>query len=154
MGRKQGFTLIEAVVVIAIIGIVVALGVVRLSQVQSRARTREAIVMVAGMLQQARDSAIASGVPNLVYFADSGSCAGEREPLAQIVRDNDSSCSPTPGDTQVDFRLTGSTARSPLMEQATTRRSRGCCPPMRTYRRVLHCPGARSPWLPAFSAAC
>jgi prepilin-type N-terminal cleavage/methylation domain-containing protein len=104
---RRGFTLIEAVMVIAIIAIVATVASMSFSQSQSRTRTRDAVVTVAGMLQEARDGAVGNGVPYLVYFRAPGSCEDGRDPMAQIVRDNDSSYSPSAGDVTTDFTLEG-----------------------------------------------
>ena len=115
--RRRGFHLFEIVIVLAVIGVLVALAMPRLRGVGSRQDTRNAVAAVAGVLQRAREQAIKDGVPHLVVVKPSaagggggggGSCpAGQQPAHLQVVRDNDSSYSVTPGDTVADQPIDG-----------------------------------------------
>lgn len=70
---KAGFTLVEAMIVVAIIGIVAALGTPAMERFFGDLRARSAARSTAGALRIARAEAIRSGSPHIVYFSAAAS---------------------------------------------------------------------------------
>ncbi len=70
---KAGFTLVEAMIVVAIIGIVAALGAPAMDRFFSDLRARSAARSTADALRIARAEAIRSGSPHIVYFSAAAS---------------------------------------------------------------------------------
>jgi prepilin-type N-terminal cleavage/methylation domain-containing protein len=66
---KAGFTLVEAMIVVAIIGIVAALGTPAMSRFFIDLRTRSAARSTADALRIARAEAIRTGSPHVVFFS-------------------------------------------------------------------------------------
>ncbi|MEW6283207.1 MAG: hypothetical protein AB1758_31650, partial [Candidatus Eremiobacterota bacterium] len=81
MGRRRGVTVIELLVVAMIVGLIVAVGVVRLRQGQSGALSRGLAEVVAEELRMTRADAIARHVPIAVAFPS----AGGNRPQAQAL---------------------------------------------------------------------
>lgn len=108
-----GFHLFELVIVLAVIGVLLAMAYPRFRGFETRRETRNAVAAVAGVLQRAREDAIKTGVPHLVVVkppaaGGGGSCPGGGDPAKlQVVRDNDSSYSATPGDVVADVDVDG-----------------------------------------------
>ena len=104
--RAHGFTLFEALIVIAILGVIAALAVPSISTSLSRQDTQETVTEVSGLLKEARDRAEQTGIPHIIYFLDEGACtSGLRGTYARVVRDNDFSYSESPGDLTRNFSL-------------------------------------------------
>jgi len=70
---KAGFTLVEAMIVVAIIGVVAALGTPAMGRFFIDLRTRSAARNTADALRIARAEAIRSGTPYVVYFSAAAS---------------------------------------------------------------------------------
>ena len=66
---QAGFTLVEAMIVVAIIGIVAAIGTPALSRFFIDLRTRDAARSAADALRLARADAIRTGLPHVVFFS-------------------------------------------------------------------------------------
>jgi prepilin-type N-terminal cleavage/methylation domain-containing protein len=71
---RAGFTLVETMIVVAIIAVVAAIGTPAISRFFIDMRTRDAARSTADALRLARADAIRSGVPHVVFF--SASAAG------------------------------------------------------------------------------
>jgi len=69
--RREGFTLLEMVVVIAIIGIMAAVSAPKLEQYFSNQRARDAARDVANAFRIAQAEAIRTGDPHIVYLTSS-----------------------------------------------------------------------------------
>ncbi|MGQ9464293.1 MAG: pilus assembly FimT family protein [bacterium] len=65
---KKGFTLIEMMVVIGIIGVIIAIAVPNFAAMQRRARIRAATQTLAQDLRQIRERALATGIPHQIGF--------------------------------------------------------------------------------------
>jgi len=92
VARRSGFTLIEIMAVVAIIGMITALGLPRLSSARWRA-LGEAAESIAASLEFARQRAVLTGIPHRVRvdLEDGGWCVewlvGERESMAAALAD-------------------------------------------------------------------
>jgi prepilin-type N-terminal cleavage/methylation domain-containing protein len=104
--RAHGFTLIELMTVLALLGILIALAFPSMTRFMDREETKKSVTQMAGVLTDARARAMAEGTPHLVYFNPpsvdgNGSCGA----TAVEVRDADHSYSITPGDTTREIHL-------------------------------------------------
>lgn len=70
---RAGFTLVEVMIVVAIIGIVAALGTPAMGRLFGDLRARAAARSTAGALRIARAEAIRTGHPHVVYFSAAAS---------------------------------------------------------------------------------
>lgn len=106
---NEGYTVVEAVMVVAIIGVLASAGLMSANRFASRESARTGITMVAGVLGEARDRAVKDGVPYLVVFEKEAFCneSGNRAPIARIVRDNDRSFDISAPDAIEPFELNG-----------------------------------------------
>jgi Tfp pilus assembly protein FimT len=105
MADGAGYTAIEAMTVVAGIGIVTSLAAPSISRLRATHEVYSATWNVAGMLQQVRARAANSSTPHLVYIQKEDVVDGERGVFALIVRDNDRSYSVTPPDEVETYSL-------------------------------------------------
>ena len=68
---RQGFTLLEMMTVLAIVGITAAMAIPRITEMQASGRLRGQARDVANLMQLARQRAIATGNNHVVYLASS-----------------------------------------------------------------------------------
>jgi prepilin-type N-terminal cleavage/methylation domain-containing protein len=105
---NSGFTLLEVMTAVAVMGILVAMAVPSMTRMLERQQTKESATQMAGLLSDARARAVAEGTPHLVYFnAPSVDGNGNCSAAAVEVRDVDHSYSITPGDQTQEFHLSG-----------------------------------------------
>ena len=103
-----GFSLLEVIVVIAIVGVLAVMSVPGIADQMSRDETRDAATVVAGRLKFAKDRAEKQGIPQIVTFEPRNSCGqGPNAPFLRVVQDNDFSYSETPGDLVTGHSLPG-----------------------------------------------
>jgi prepilin-type N-terminal cleavage/methylation domain-containing protein len=88
---QAGFTLIEVMTVVAIIGLITVLGVASLRNYSRREETRKYASSIAGVLNQAKSEAVAQGVMTFVFFSEptNGALPFEQGQMAAIVTDVD-----------------------------------------------------------------
>jgi type IV pilus assembly protein PilA len=109
-GNDRGFTLIEIMTVVAILGVVALLALPSLQRMNRAQKTKSSATQMAGVLENARSSAISEGTPHLVYVNEptsDGSGAG-CGPIAVVVRDTDRSYTLSDGDRQQEISLDSS----------------------------------------------
>ncbi|MEO0161090.1 MAG: GspH/FimT family pseudopilin [candidate division WOR-3 bacterium] len=66
--KRNGFTLIEMMVVIGIIGVIIALAVPNFAEMQRRARIKAAAQTLAQDLRQIRERALSTGMRHIIIF--------------------------------------------------------------------------------------
>ncbi len=98
---RQGFTLIELMVVVAIIGVCAAVAMPAMTSYRRKEDTRQAAVGVSGMLTNARARAIASGRMTFVLLGEptDGSVPFVPGQIAALVTDDDGDNAVTAADT-------------------------------------------------------
>jgi len=104
-GREAGYTAVEALTVVAVIGAVAALTGPGISRFRSAQDVQKATAQVGGLLQQVRARAIQEAVPQLILVQEEEVKDRARTPFALVVRDNDRSYSVTPADDVQTFTL-------------------------------------------------
>ena len=104
--NTSGFTLIEIMVVCAIIAALAMVAYPNMVRFSAQQRTKAAAVQMAGLLNEARSRATAEATPYLVYFnprtVDVNGLCG---PAATLVRDSDRSYSISADDKVRDIAL-------------------------------------------------
>ena len=107
-GRAQtGFTMIEMAIVLAMIGVIVAIAVPSFDRYRSLEEAKETATEIAAALRRARSLAVKEGVPYLVIFNPNQSGAAIPAPnppvdpgaLARVVRDANADSRETGGET-------------------------------------------------------
>jgi prepilin-type N-terminal cleavage/methylation domain-containing protein len=95
-----GFTLLEIMTVVAIIGIMTALGISSLRGYARREETRKYAAAVAAVLTEAKSEAMAQGLNTFVFFSEptNGALTFEDGQMAAIVTDINGDGTIDPGD--------------------------------------------------------
>ena len=94
-----GFSLLEALIVCSIVGIVAMIGFTRMSSLARVDEARSSATQIAGVLKNAREQALTSAVPHLVYVnVPESDGAGNCQPVATVVTDNDRNYAISDGD--------------------------------------------------------
>jgi prepilin-type N-terminal cleavage/methylation domain-containing protein len=102
---RRGFTLIELMTVVAIIGLVVAIAMPAMTSYKRKEDTRRAAVTVSGLVSNARDRAIATGRMTFVLLGEpvDGSVPFADGQVAALVTDDDGDNAVTAADTATPF---------------------------------------------------
>jgi Tfp pilus assembly protein FimT len=104
-----GYTAVEAMTVVAVMGVVAAFAAPNIIRLKSALEVQEATAQVGGVLQRTRARAASEGVPFLFLVQQEEVSDGSRGAFALIVRDNDRSYSLTPPDDVETFALDSTT---------------------------------------------
>ena len=91
---QTGFTMIEMMIVVAIMGIVMAFAIPSVTAYRIKEEARSNAHVVAGALRNARDRAIREGVQHFELFPDP--TIAPNAPVARVVRDADNNWTETP----------------------------------------------------------
>ena len=100
---SHAFTLLETLLIAAVIAVIVMLAFPRLSAIQSKSEARSAVTAVAGVMRGAREDAISDGKPRIVRI-EPGSGGGPDCPVGytppeiKLIVDEDSSYGASLGD--------------------------------------------------------
>ena len=94
LNGESGITLIELMVVLAIMGVLIAIAIPSFTRYQLRADAREMSWQVASTFRFARDRSIRESIPHMVMFGHPNS---DPSAFARIIRDVDYSGDETPG---------------------------------------------------------
>jgi type II secretion system protein H len=99
--RQDGFSLVELITVVAIMGVVAALAIPAMTSYKRKEETRDAAVSVSGMVTNARARAIASGRMTFLLLAEptDGSVVFSPGQIAALVMDDDGDNAVTAADT-------------------------------------------------------
>jgi type II secretory pathway pseudopilin PulG len=109
---SQGFSLVEAMSVAAVLGIVVALALPSMNRFLDKQEAKSSATKIAGVLEEARSRAITEATPHLVYIHPiSADASGACGPAAVVVRDSDRSYTITDGDRLREIHLDSSACR-------------------------------------------
>ena len=113
--RKAGYTLIEVMTIIAIVGVVSALAISAVGRRLGDQRAKAAVRSIANLFQLARTEAIRTGVNHVVYFqlapGDGALVDSEGAPVAALLtRDSNGNGIPDAGEAKewVPFDTTNS----------------------------------------------
>jgi prepilin-type N-terminal cleavage/methylation domain-containing protein len=102
----RGFTIMELMVVCAILGVLAMLAFPRMQTFMNAQETKQSATEMAGVLEMARSRAVAEATPQLVYVNDPTVDAnGDCGPVAVIVRDLDHNYALSDGDVQQSISL-------------------------------------------------
>ena len=98
--ERDGFTLVELMFIVAIVGIMATLAVTSLKTYARREDTRTAARAVAGVVEKARSVAVSSGHMTWVVFDEpvNGVAPFEAGQFAAMIVDNDNDLQPTAAD--------------------------------------------------------
>jgi len=117
--RQHGFTLIETLLVLAIVGALVAFAVPNFTRYRNREDAKSEAMQIAGALREARARAMKDGVPYIVVFSPNpadavpaGNPPIQLNTVARLVRDANRDNREGPGETAINVvrqRLPNST---------------------------------------------
>lgn len=104
---RDGYTLVETMFIVAIIGFLATLGLVTLKNFARREDARTAARSVAGVIENARSQAVASGRMTWVVFKEpiNGVAPFAPDQFAAVIADSDNDQQPTAADTITPFVL-------------------------------------------------
>ncbi len=90
-GRQGGFTLIEIMTVLAIVGVLAAIAIPTMTRYKRKEDTRDAAITMSGVLTNARARAISSGRMTFVLLGEpaDGSVPFQPGQIAAVVMDDD-----------------------------------------------------------------
>lgn len=121
--ERDGWTMIEVLTVIAIVGVMTTVAVASLKSYSRREDTRRAARAVAGILESARSEALSSGRMTWVVFKEpaNGVAPFEAGQFAALIRDSDNDLQPTAADAVTPIRLpSGPSQHCRLYEAGTS----------------------------------
>ncbi len=108
---QAGFTLIETLLVLAMVGILVAIAVPNFSRYQTREQAKTEVTRVAGFLREARARAIKEGIGHIVVFipddasysSPPGNTDVPQNIVARMIRDTDGDWRETTGELAINL---------------------------------------------------
>jgi prepilin-type N-terminal cleavage/methylation domain-containing protein len=104
IGRNAGFSLIELVIVLLVVGIMTAFAVPSIGRYRMGEQTRENAQQIASVLRSARSASIKEGVSHFVLFNPASPPAAEGT-IARVVRDVDGDWQVTGVDLAMDYKF-------------------------------------------------